>query len=247
MAHSDIAPDGSDESPLLSNCILWKLTFAIAALALLTLGISLGSRWLGERMALGGHTESRQDFLVTVGQDRLKLAANTIRFRDQRHDGVVEHVDLYLAWPELEGYSASLRSRFDDISQPASLIFLQLSQSIMSRDMSGRVEPIYTRLFDGPPEKAPFGLTLHRMRADSGYGEEVVLTAQQGSQEPYAVRCLLPMQGEKPTNGDCQRDIRVGQDLTILYRFSSGLLRDWRQIDSAVRAFVEKRLVDGRG
>jgi hypothetical protein len=244
MAHQDIAPTGSDDAPLLSGRFLWRLAFAVGLLALLTLGISFGSRWLGDRMALGGHTDSRQDYLMTVGQDRLKLPANTIRFRDQRHDGVVEHVDLYLAWPELEGYSAALRSRFDDISQPASLIFLQLSQSIMSRDMSGRVDPIYARLFDGAPEKAPFGLTLHRMRSDSGYGEEVVLTAPRDQQSPYAVRCLLPLQGEKPTNGDCQRDIRVGQDLTVLYRFSSGVLRDWQQIDAAVRSFVEKRLVD---
>jgi hypothetical protein len=56
------------------------------------------------------------------------------------------------------------------------------------------------------------------------------------------VRCVLPAAGERATSGDCQRDIHIGQDLTILYRFSSALLKDWQHIDAAVRLFVENRL-----
>ena len=232
----------AEEAPLLSNRFVYSLTVVIAVLALLTAAISISVHWFGQRIALAGHTDSTEKFLIRIGQDRLELPANTIRFRDQRRPGIAERVDLYLTWPELEGYRAGLRSRFDDVGQSSSLIFLQLSQSTMSRDMSGRLEPIYSKLFDGEPQQAAFGLTLRRLRADSGYGGEVVLTGQRSGAPDYVVRCVLPAAGDRPTSGDCQRDIHIGQDLTILYRFSSALLKDWQHIDAAVRLFVENRL-----
>lgn len=237
QSHSD-----TEQAPLISDRFLYRATAIIALLALLTFAISVGGRWFGQRIALAGHTASTEQFAIQIGQDRLTLAANTIRFKEQRQNGTAERVDLYLAWPELEGYRTDLRQRFDDISQASSLIFLQLSQSTMSRDMSGRLDPIYTKLFDGTPQQVNFGLTLHRLRPDSGYGNEIVLTASRAGQPDYIVRCVLPAQGESPTSGDCQRDINVGQDLTILYRFSSALLKDWQHIDAAVRLFVENRL-----
>lgn len=51
---------------------------------------------------------------------------------------------------------------------PDALIFLQISQSTMSRDMSGRVEPIYRHLFEGEAQPGPAGLTLHNMKQNSG-------------------------------------------------------------------------------
>ncbi|WP_440410881.1 hypothetical protein [Neorhizobium petrolearium] len=242
MAGPPPIPSSIEEEPLISNRFLYRLTAVIAVLAALTVAISIGGRWFGERMALAGHANSTEKFLIQIGQDQLHLSANTIRFRDQRQNGIAERVDLYLTWPELEGYSAALRPRFDDIFQSSSLIFLQLSQGTMSRDMSGRLDPIYSRLFDGEPQPFDFGLMLHRLRADSGYGREVILTAPRPGATDYVVRCLLPIAGEKPTSGDCQRDIQIGQDLAVLYRFSSALLNDWQHIDASVRSFVENRL-----
>lgn len=230
------------EQTLLSGRLLWQLAAAVIALVLLTAAISAGGRWLGERMALAGHTDSKAEYLVDIGQDRLRLPANAIRFREQRQSGSAERVDLYLAWPEMQGYSKDFKARFDDVSQPASLIFLQLSQSTMSRDMSGRLVPIYAHLFDGQPQNLEGGLVLHRLRADSGYGREVILTGSRQGAPDFVVRCLLPSANEKATAGDCQRDIRLGQDLTVLYRFSSALLADWQHIDAAVQSFVEDRL-----
>jgi hypothetical protein len=56
------------------------------------------------------------------------------------------------------------------------------------------------------------------------------------------VRCLLPDTPAAATSGDCQRDIAVGQDLSVLYRFSSARLPDWRALDKAVRDHVEALL-----
>lgn len=242
---ADLAPasSGTEETPLISGRFVYRLTAIVAVLALLTVAISIGGRWFGDRIALAGHTDSTEEFTVQIGLDRLKLAANTIRFRDQRQSGTTERTDLYLTWPEMQGYSPDLRPRFDDIGQSSTLIFLQLSQSTMSRDMSGRLDPIYANLFEGKPQPVNFGLTLHHLRADSGYGNEIVLTAPRAGEPDYVVRCLLPGPGERPNSGDCQRDIHIGQDLTVLYRFSSALLQDWQHIDASVRHFVENRLV----
>ena len=239
---SNLAAATEDHAPLISSRFIYGLTAVVVGLAALTASISVAGRWYGERLALAGHTTSTAANDLFIGQDHLRLPSNVIRFEEQRTTGVVERADLYLTWPDMQGYADETRTLFNDVNRPDSLIFLEISQSTMSRDMSGRLQPIYSKLFDGEPQPAAFGLTLHRLRADSGYGSEVVLTGQQAGAPDYVVRCVLPAAGSKATSGDCQRDIHIGQDLTVLYRFSSALLKDWQHIDAAVRLFVENRL-----
>lgn len=231
-----------ENPPLISDRFLLRLTFFIVLLVIVTLAISIGGRWLGQRMALGGHSESEAILAVTIGEDTLKIPENTIRFAEQRRSGPTERIDLYLTWPAMLGYSHERRDSFDNIERPDLLLFLQISQGTMSKDMSGRLEPIYTQLFDGPSQPYGNGLTLHHLKNTSGYGQEVLLTAERPGQRAFAVRCLLPEKSERTTSGDCQRDIHVGRDLTVLYRFSSSLLKDWDHIDAAVRSFVGARL-----
>lgn len=238
--------------PLISNRLALKILAVLALMAAATFAISYGGARLGPHLSLGGHTDSLEKFDIHIGLDRLNLTANTIRFREQRKSGPAERVDLYLAWPEMRGYAANLKSRFDDATGTDGLIFLQISQSTMSQDMSGRLEPIYSRLFEGAVEPGPYGLTIHRLKKDSGYGEDVILTAPAGGDRPvYTVRCLMPRsQPGRPaiaatssSSADCQRDIRAGQDLTVLYRFSSSLLPDWNLIDAAISRFVQERVM----
>ncbi|ATN34252.1 hypothetical protein ACO34A_10610 [Rhizobium sp. ACO-34A] len=239
---ANTADDAHDHSPLISNRFLFIVTSAIAALALLSLAVHVFGRSFGQELALAGHTDNPSSFTIAIGQDQLQLEANTIRFEDQRHDGKSERVDLYLLWPEMTGYSKDLRRRFDDITSTDSLIFLQISQSTMSRDMSGRVGPIYSLLFDGSSQNGPAGLTLHKFRRGTGYDNETLLTADLPDGKSYAVRCILPADPSLATSGDCQRDIHIGKDLTVLYRFSSLMLTDWQTIDEAIRIHLEARL-----
>lgn len=233
-----------EERPLISSGFVYRLTAGVAVLAALTVAISVGGHWLGEKISLAGHTTDIKPISVTIGDDTMRLAANTIRFPSERSDGMAERVDLYLTWPQMQGYSETDRMRFDDISQSSSLIFLQISQSTMSHDMSGRLGPIYSQLMDGAAYAGPFGLTAHQLRADAGYNDEILLTAPRPDETDYVVRCLLPSSPVLATSGDCQRDIKVGKDLSVLYRFSSNQLGDWRAMDAAVQNFVKTRLVD---
>ncbi|WP_454849534.1 hypothetical protein [Rhizobium binxianense] len=234
----------SGQEPLLSTGLLLRAMALIALLALLTIAIGIAGRWLGRHISLAGNTDSMADITLTIGRDTVRFPANTIRFPSQRHDGATERVDLYLTWPQMQGYGEENRRRFDDIGLSAGLIFLQVTQSTMSRDMSGRLEPIYSHLIEGSAEPFRYGLTLHRLRADAGYGGEVLLTAPRTGAPDYVLRCILPSAPDKATSGDCQRDIKVGRDLSVLYRFSSNRLADWSHIDAVIRTFVETRLVN---
>ncbi|KQV81565.1 hypothetical protein [Rhizobium sp. Root1220] len=242
MSHLAHDPHGVEESPLLSSSFLLRLVAMVAVLAALTVAISLGGRWFGARLTLAGNTGRTAPILLTIGRDTLRLSENTLRFPSQRREGISERADLYLTWPEMQGYSKADRQRFDDVSQSAGLIFLQITQSTMSRDMSGRLGPIYVHLLEGKAEPFSNGLMLHRLRVDAGYSGEVLLTAARPDGPDYAVRCALPATA-MATSSDCQRDIRVGSDLSVLYRFSSRHLADWDHIDAAIRNFVEARLV----
>lgn len=232
----------SEHEPLLSTALITKVTGAVTALALLAGAISYAGHWYGQSLALAGHSQSMDPIRVSIGSDTLTIPANMIRFREQRQDGAAERLNLYLAWPEMQGYSQATSPRFDEIERSNTLIFVELTEATMSRDMSGRLEPIYTRLFDGEAENFGHGLTLHRLRADSGYGAEAVLTASRQGKPDYVVRCTLPLDGPTTGSGDCQRDIHLGEGLSVLYRFSSHLLPAWNHIDAAIATFIGAHL-----
>ena len=232
----------ADHAPLISGRFLTSITILVLVLAMLAGGITFAGNHFGKQLSLAGHSESTQVHTITIGQDRLRLTANTLRFESQRHDGISERADLHVLWPEMTGYRSEDRRRFDDVSQPGSLLFMQLTQSTMSRDMSGRLEPIYSHLFAGDPEPGPYGLTLHRLRAETGYQNEVLYTAVRPGLPDYAIRCILPSPGVAGSSGDCQRDVHIGRDLSVLYRFSRELLPQWKLIDKTVDAYVTERL-----
>lgn len=235
-------PTAEDErTPLISTRFLVIATISVVLLAACSVAISWFGRAYGERLSLAGHSESTDIVNITVGRDEIALPANTIRFEQQRQGGAAERVDLYMLWPEMTGYSSAQRRRFDDLSLSTSLIFLQISQSTMSRDMSGRVEPIYRHLLDAKTTSGPAGLTIHSFKRATGYEGENLLTGTLPDGKTYAIRCLMPKATEDATASDCQRDIHVGEDLTVLYRFSSRLIGDWAEIDRAVRDYVQSR------
>lgn len=238
-----VTTGNEEHAPLISNRFLTRLTIGVAMLAGLTVAISVGGRMLGERIALAGHTESTEPVDIVIGQDQIRLPANTIRFEEQRLTGRAEHVDLYLTWPEMNGYSNGERTRFNDATRPEGLIFLNLSQSTMSRDMSGRLEPIYSHLFDGHTELGPAALTLRHLKDNSGYGNEVFFTGTLPDGSDYAVRCMMPAEDAPSTSADCQRDIHIGSDLSVLYRFSSRLLPQWQAMEARVREYLGQSLI----
>ncbi|CUX14296.1 hypothetical protein [Agrobacterium genomosp. 13] len=235
-----------NERPLLSSSLMRRFAISAVIILVLVAALNVGIKWYGDRIIQATHTTATDEVLISIGNDRLTLAKNTLRVPSERQDGERERVDLYLTWPELRGYEDANRAVFDDPSRSAGLIYVQLSQSTMSEDMSGRFGPIYSRLTEGDPVQLKHGLMLHRLRADSGYGKEVILTGRREGENDYVVRCLLPQTPREATGSDCQRDIHAGQDLSLFYRFSATLLPQWAKLDADIKAYVEQRLVKDR-
>lgn len=235
-------PDDAKESPLLSNRLIWRVTVVIGMLAVVTAAISVAGRYYGEWLRTDGYSTSTEIHHIVIGQDVLAIPENMIRFEHQRRTGNAESVDLYLLWPSLSGYEERTATVFTNPKYSQQLVFVQFSQSVMSRDMSGRLDPIYRRLFRGEPKPGPAGLTLHALDANAGFGKETILTARAKDGSTYVVRCQLPETLQAASAADCQRDVHVGKDLTLLYRFSSALLPHWEELDSKLVGLSAKLL-----
>ncbi|WP_422370189.1 hypothetical protein [Hoeflea sp.] len=242
--------DSLEHAPLLSPGFVWKLTGVIAVLCLATLAIALTGRLIGGSIALAGNTTDRSLKEIVIGNDVLSLPANVIRFESQRTSGVQGAVDTYFAWPGMSGYSEANRNIFNQIESADGLIFARITQSTMSRDMSGRLDPIYRRLTEGHPVAGPNGLDSVRLAPGAGYANELMYVERRAAgsegERPYAVRCLVEdasLGNEFATRTGCQRDIRLGADLSVTYRFSINLLPHWREIERDVRTRLEAALV----
>lgn len=231
------AAPGAVREPVRASFML-RVFVVFACLALLSVAISVAGKWAGRSIALAGHTDSRAVHEVVIGNDVLALPANAIRFEASRRDGVAARIDLYLRWPDLEGYREDVRDDFNHAGGSRSILFLTIDERIMSRDMSGRLGPIYDRVIVQPGRRGPAGLTVHEFLPGTGYVDEVLVVGQQEGVRPFVARCLSGA-AAADSLAPCERDVHVGRGLSLTYRFPAGLAEHWRELDAAVRARVE--------
>jgi hypothetical protein len=228
----------------ISPSFVMKVFYVFAALALCSLAISVGGKWLGRSIALAGHTDDTNLRAVVIGNNLISAPANTIRFDRQRRNGTAERLDLYLRWPELDGYGNAARDDFNHARGARNILFLSFEERIMSRDMSGRLEPIYASMLVRPGTAGPGGTTLYAFDAKSGYLNEVLAVAPLPDGQAFVARCLV---GESAAESlaPCERDIHVGDNLSLSYRFPRELLGDWRKLDATIRAKAASMLRTG--
>ncbi|MCP4314817.1 MAG: hypothetical protein GY789_01935 [Hyphomicrobiales bacterium] len=228
----------SDESkPLISSGLLRKAAICIAAMGALTLALSIVGRMIGERMVMSGHSIDPSPVAISLNGNTIVLPANTIRFDNQRVGGVHERIDAYFTWPDLEGYTHANRRHFNDIDNSQQLVFLALSARTMPMDMSARLEPVYSRLTDGGTRSKESGLLAYAFEDDTRYAGEILYVGARNNDLAFAARCLKE-NGMPSGSHSCMRDINVGPDLTVTYRFSRKLLPEWRRLDAAIKAYV---------
>ncbi len=221
--------------------LMRKVFFAFAAMALLSAAISLAGRWFGHTIAMGGHTEDTGLREVVVGNNVLRAPANTIRFERARHDGAASRLDLYLRYPAMDGYSEAARADFNRTGPGGNIVFLSFEEQIMSRDMSGRFAPIYSALIAQPGTPGPAGTTIYDFTEKSGYLNETLAVAERPGATPFVARCLTGADAGQSL-APCERDLLVGERLSLTYRFPRQLLGDWRALDAAVAATAARIL-----
>lgn len=240
--------DTPPQSRAVDSALMMKVFYTFALLAIMSLAVSVGGKALGRSVILGGHTDDRTLRHIVIGEDALTVPANLIRQEAARHDGPAARLDLYLRWPDLDGYTAAARDDFNHAGGRRNILFLSLEARSMSQDMSGRLEPIYDQIVRKPGKAAEAGLSAFDFREGSGYANEALLVAQgsqAGGTPPFVARCLTG-----PSAADslspCERDIHIGRSLSLTYRFPADLLPQWRELDAAVRAKAQEFL-GGRG
>lgn len=213
----------------------------LVALALLSLAVTIAGKWLGERIAMGGHTDDTTIHAVVMGDNLLAVPANMIRFEQARRNGDADRLDLYVRYPAMEGYSRATRDAFNHADASDSILFLGFSEQIMSRDMSGRFAPIYSSLIASPGKSGPAGVTFHEFSENSGYLGEMLAVAERPGHDPFVARCLTGAAAEKSL-APCERDILVGDRLSLTYRFPQRFLGEWRALDAAVENLAASML-----
>ncbi|MFZ1774684.1 MAG: hypothetical protein WAT78_12090 [Rhizobiaceae bacterium] len=203
------------------------------ALAIIALLLSLAGRWLGHSISRGGHTASLAFREIVIGNDVIRVPENAIRFETQRHDGVAKRLDLYFHLPDMTGYTDAARDDFNNAGSGKNIVFVSLEPRVMSRDMTGRLEPIYRSLILEPGIAGEGGATLYGFRPDSGYMDE--LLAVTDGQDRLVARCMTGPEASE-TLAACERDIHVGEDLSLTYRFPRETLANWADLEAAIRA-----------
>jgi hypothetical protein len=124
----------NDQKPLLSSSLMLRAAL-IAGILLVFLGtLNVGIKWYGERILQAGHTTATEEVEIVIGNDRLKLAKNTLRAPSERLGGERERVDLYLSWPDLKGYEEANRAVFDDPAQAARALLLSAANRSARND-----------------------------------------------------------------------------------------------------------------
>ncbi len=218
-----------------------RIFVAFAAMAILSALISVGGKWIGRTIVLAGHTDDATLREIVIGNNVLEVPANAIRFENERRHGVAANLRVYLHWPDMKGYTTATRDDFNHAGGSRNILFLSFEQRMMSRDMSGRLEPIYRSLVRPDGRRGPAGLTLHAFTEKSGYMDEMIVVGPAEGGARFVARCLTGTVAEESL-ADCERDVFVGDDLAIAYRFPSSLLADWRRLDAAVHAFAAETI-----
>jgi hypothetical protein len=225
---------------------MWRVFCVFGALALLSVAISIGGKWLGRSIALAGHTDDTTLREIVIGNKVVSVPANAIRFERDRRDGVAERLDLYLHWPDMRGYSAALRNDFNNVGGTRRIIFVSIEEQMMSRDMSGRFHPIYRQLIAPRGRPGPSGVGFFDFTDKSGYMNEVLAVAARPGADPFVARCLSGPSAEESL-APCERDILVGNGLSLTYRFPADLLADWQTLDEAIAGQAKKLIRSGKG
>jgi hypothetical protein len=239
MASQDIAEPKS--TPLLDSRFMWRVFYVFAAVAVISVAISVAGRYAGRSIAMAGHTDDTSIAEVVIGNNVIAAPMNMIRFEQSRRNGVASRIDLYMRWPDMTGYTSEARDDFNHAGGTPNILFASLSESMMSRDMSGRFEPIYSLLTEPTGEIRVGGLALHRFTEKSGYVNEIMLTGVRPGADPYAVRCLDGDAAEQSL-APCERDVHIGEGLSLVYRFPRELLGDWQALDAAMVAKIRSML-----
>lgn len=208
-------------------------------LVVISLGLFGSAKYFGDSLSRAGHSNSTEALEVVIANNVLNINENAIRFPNQRKSGVHNRIELYLHWPTMSGYRDELSDVFNNSGNMEELVFVSIEPRTMSFDMSGRLEPIYSLYFNGLAVHERSGLVRQPLSEAGGFLDED-LYYEPDSPYPYTVRCVRDF--SEIGTPMCMRDIHIGKDLMVTYRYNKRFLNEWSQLDEAVRSYTQSLL-----
>lgn len=237
MANPTIDEVQSDSQEFIDSRFVMRVFYVFAALAAASILISVAGKTIGASIAMDGHSDDPAHREIVIGNNVLSVPANVIRFEKARQPGEAHRLDLYFRWPSLDGYSQPARDDFNNRDGRRNIVFVSIEPRMMSRDMSGRLEPIYRRLVEPTPTPGPAGLQAYRFSEAAGYANEELMVGPASTGETYVARCLTGQAAAESLAG-CERDVHFADGLSLTYRFPARFLGDWKALDDAIRKRV---------
>lgn len=228
-------PDEPEEKPSwLYPLIIAAITFVIGAIILwLYLGPSLDDL----TGASVRPTSEGQIYQVVLGERRFDVPGNYIRLPAARRDGAASEIELTALLPDLHGFAEGEEDEIRDVTRGSSVVSIMLKAGSPDLTERERFERIYRKNADAAvPEFAYEGFDVLTMGADSGYaGQKVFSREDEGH---FALIICTEDDNEKDIGGLCIREMAWGPSLTAIYTFRGGRLKEWPEIDAAVKALL---------
>ena len=214
------------------------IVVCVATIVLLAYATRVAIDLYGASLTLTRLSADPSPVAVTIGGENVAVPRNMLRGGDSVRNGqTVDRAELLLRWPGLEGYAPASAADFTDGSPFAPLVYATISPRTVALDSAARLDNIYARYFVGAPIVAPGGLTARALSAESGYTGEVVYYGPAGQQR-FVARCLARATADMPAT--CIRDLPMGQNLTLLYRFNRDIIGDWQALDAGMQALAAR-------
>lgn len=227
-------------TPLFDEKSAKRLFYFTVFIALFTIVLAILAHLYGQYISDAGHSASTTQREIVIANDVLMIEDNHIRFSEQRVSGVHGRIDLYAVWPSLSGYTEALADNFNNIGDEKSLIFMTLEPARMSRDMTGRLEPIYRGLMLEPSAEGDYGLTINALKDETSNNSEWLYVGQEIGQRKFVARCLSGTILDTAL-APCERDVQFESGLSLTYRFPAHLLEHWRILDQKFMQFIQSR------
>ena len=215
--------------------VLWIVLGCISILIAISVGLFW---WLKSQIQSSGYTTDPTVRQFVIGNDVIELPLNMVRFKAQRDATVLEQAELLIYWPDGKGYTETNSKAAESDPNNTKPIFITLTKRVSDLDMDGRLEPIYMKLFDGPSTPGPAGLRLQKLIRGSGYDNEIIALFP-GENRVWTSRCQTKQDAIRTT---CLRDVFVGNDLNLRYRFSTELLPQWQEVEELVLNTIQSKL-----
>jgi hypothetical protein len=173
---------------------------------------------------------------LSVGELKFSIPANFIMYARARQGGTLQKIELFTTFPEFKGYSDWNASNFSGNAADSPVIFLLLRDEQFKISEAERLQRVYMTYVTNPAgTPGPFGLMEYTFREDSGYHNEDLFVGQDDG-HPVVLRCVR-FSADVPSPS-CLRDVRLGHDVALTYRFKRANLGHWQDIVHGVDRLI---------